>query len=76
MEASGFRRRFGHLTRFVREFPALLLRDPVLRSSAQAGRVEVDLRHDDDDFRLRVRDDGQGIDAAVLANQGLCDGGR
>jgi signal transduction histidine kinase len=38
---------------------------------AQAGRVEVDIRSDDDEFRLRVRDDGQGIDAAVLANQGL-----
>jgi protein tyrosine phosphatase (PTP) superfamily phosphohydrolase (DUF442 family) len=32
MEAFGFRRRFAHLTRFVREFPSLLLRDPVLKS--------------------------------------------
>jgi signal transduction histidine kinase/ligand-binding sensor domain-containing protein len=38
---------------------------------AHAGRVEVDIRYDDDQFRMRVRDDGQGIDAAVLANQGL-----
>ena len=37
---------------------------------AQAGRVEVDLRYDDEQFRLRVRDDGKGIDPAVLANQG------
>jgi signal transduction histidine kinase/ligand-binding sensor domain-containing protein len=38
---------------------------------AQAGRVEVDIRYDDEQFRLRVRDDGKGIDPAVLANQGL-----
>jgi len=33
--------------------------------------VEVELRYDDEQFRLRVRDDGQGIDPKVLANQGL-----
>jgi signal transduction histidine kinase/ligand-binding sensor domain-containing protein len=38
---------------------------------AQARRVEVELRYDDEQFRLRVRDDGIGIDANVLANQGL-----
>ena len=38
---------------------------------AQAGRVEVEIRYDHEQFRLRVRDDGQGIDPAVLANQGL-----
>ena len=38
---------------------------------AQAGRVEVEIRYDDGQFRLRVRDDGKGIDPAVLANQGL-----
>jgi signal transduction histidine kinase len=38
---------------------------------AQAGRVEVEIRYDRDDFRLRVRDDGQGIDQAVLAAQGI-----
>ena len=38
---------------------------------AQAGRVEVDIRYDDQQFRLRVRDDGKGIDPAVLANQGV-----
>ena len=38
---------------------------------AHAGRVEVDIRYDEEQFRMRVRDDGQGIDAAVLANQGL-----
>jgi signal transduction histidine kinase len=38
---------------------------------AHAGRVEVDIRYDREQFRMRVRDDGRGIDAAVLATQGL-----
>ena len=38
---------------------------------AQAGRVEVEIHYDDEQFRLRVRDDGRGIDPEVLANQGL-----
>jgi signal transduction histidine kinase len=38
---------------------------------AQAGRIEVDIRYDDEQFRMRVRDDGIGIDRNVLANQGL-----
>ena len=38
---------------------------------AHAGRVEVEIRYDHEEFRLRVRDDGKGIDPAVLANQGL-----
>ena len=38
---------------------------------AQAGLVEVEIRYDDDEFRLRVRDDGKGIDPKVLATQGL-----
>ena len=38
---------------------------------ADAGRVEVEIHYDDEQFRLRVRDDGKGIDPAVLANQGL-----
>ena len=29
---------------------------------AHAGRVEVEIRYDTEEFRLRVRDDGQGID--------------
>jgi protein tyrosine phosphatase (PTP) superfamily phosphohydrolase (DUF442 family) len=33
MEAFRFRRRFAHLTRFVREFPTLMLRHPGLSSS-------------------------------------------
>ena len=38
---------------------------------AQSGRVEVEIRYDNEQFRLRVRDDGRGIDPEVLANQGL-----
>ena len=38
---------------------------------AHAGRVEAEIRYDNDEFRLRVRDNGKGIDPAVLANQGL-----
>ena len=37
---------------------------------AQAGRVEVEIRYDDEHLRLRVRDDGKGIDPKVLASQG------
>jgi len=38
---------------------------------AEAGRVEVEIRYDRDEFRLRVRDDGKGIDQTVLAAQGV-----
>jgi signal transduction histidine kinase len=58
-----------------------LVRDEVYKIAAEALRnafrhahatgVEVELRYDDKEFRLRVRDDGDGIDAKVLANQGL-----
>jgi signal transduction histidine kinase len=37
---------------------------------AHARKVEVEIRYDDEQFRLRVRDDGKGIDAAVLSHQG------
>ena len=37
---------------------------------AHAGRVEVEIRYDTEQFRLRVRDDGQGIDPKVLATHG------
>jgi signal transduction histidine kinase len=33
---------------------------------AGARRIEVDIRYEDRQFHLRVRDDGQGIDRAVL----------
>ena len=38
---------------------------------AHAQRVEVDLRYDHEQFRLRVRDNGQGIAPNVLANEAL-----
>ena len=38
---------------------------------AQAKQVEVEVHYDDDQFRLRVRDDGKGIDAAALSSHGL-----
>jgi signal transduction histidine kinase len=38
---------------------------------AEAGQVEAEIRYDDKEFRLRVRDDGKGIDPAVLARQGI-----
>ena len=37
---------------------------------AQARQVEVEIRYDSDQFRLRVRDDGKGIDPAVLSQLG------
>jgi signal transduction histidine kinase len=36
---------------------------------AQASRVEVEIRYDREQFRLRVRDDGRGIDPGVLGGQ-------
>jgi signal transduction histidine kinase len=33
---------------------------------AQASEVEIDIRYDQRQFSLRVRDDGKGVDAAVL----------
>ena len=56
-----------------------ILRDEVYRIAAEALRnaflhanakqVEVEIRYDNDRFRLRMRDDGKGIDAAVLSAQ-------
>jgi signal transduction histidine kinase len=37
---------------------------------AQARKVEVEIRYDDDQFRLRVRDDGKGMDHSVIPDQG------
>lgn len=37
---------------------------------AQARQIEVEIRYDDAQFRLRVRDDGKGIDPALLSNEG------
>jgi len=36
---------------------------------AQARQIEVEIRYDHEQFRLRVRDDGKGIDRAILAGQ-------
>ena len=57
-----------------------ILRDEVYKISAealrnafqhaQARKVEVEIRYDDEQFRLRVRDDGKGIDPAILSRQG------
>jgi len=38
---------------------------------AQARQIEVEIRYDTEQFRLRVRDDGRGIDPAVLSRQGI-----
>jgi signal transduction histidine kinase len=38
---------------------------------AEAAQVEVEIRYDRDEFRLRVRDDGKGINQAILAAQGI-----
>jgi signal transduction histidine kinase len=35
---------------------------------AQAGRIEVEIRYASDEFRLRVRDDGKGVEKAVLSH--------
>ena len=37
---------------------------------AEARKVDVDIRYDNEQFRLLVRDDGKGIDPAVLSGQG------
>ena len=37
---------------------------------ARAKQIEVEIRYDDEQFRLRVRDDGKGIDQALLSTGG------
>jgi ligand-binding sensor domain-containing protein/signal transduction histidine kinase len=56
-----------------------ILRDEIYRIAAEALRnafrhaearqVEVEIRYDNQQFRLRVRDDGKGINTAVLSGQ-------
>jgi signal transduction histidine kinase/ligand-binding sensor domain-containing protein len=58
-----------------------ILRDEIYKIAAealrnafrhsQAQQVEVEIRYDKDQFRLRVRDDGKGIDREVLASEGV-----
>lgn len=62
-----------------RDLPPIL-RDEIYRIAAEALRnafrhadarhVEVEIRYDNQQFRLRVRDDGKGMDTAVLSGQG------
>jgi signal transduction histidine kinase len=57
-----------------------ILRDEVYRiageavrnafNHAQAQRIEVEIRYDEREFRLRVRDDGKGIDPKLLKEGG------
>jgi ligand-binding sensor domain-containing protein/signal transduction histidine kinase len=57
-----------------------ILRDEIYRVAAEAMRnafrhaearqIEVEIRYDDNQFRLRVRDDGKGMDPSVLAAHG------
>jgi len=57
-----------------------ILRDEIYKIAAEALRnafqhaearhVEVEIRYDDEQFRLRVRDDGKGIEPAVLSGEG------
>jgi signal transduction histidine kinase/ligand-binding sensor domain-containing protein len=56
-----------------------ILRDEIYKIAAealrnafrhsQARQIEVEIRYDDEQFRLRVRDDGKGIDPAILSSQ-------
>ncbi len=57
-----------------------ILRDEIYKIAAealrnsfrhsQARQIEIEIRYDDEQFRLRVRDDGKGIDPAILSSQG------
>jgi signal transduction histidine kinase/ligand-binding sensor domain-containing protein len=56
-----------------------ILRDEIYKIAAEALRnafrhsrarqIEVEIRYDNEQFRLRVRDDGKGIDPAILSRQ-------
>jgi len=56
-----------------------ILRDEIYKIAAEALRnafrhsqaqhIEVEIRYDNEQFRLRVRDDGKGIDPAILSSQ-------
>ncbi|MGB8775416.1 MAG: two-component regulator propeller domain-containing protein, partial [Terriglobales bacterium] len=57
-----------------------ILRDEIYKIAAealrnafrhsQAHQIEVEIRYDTEQFRLRVRDDGKGVDPAILSSQG------
>ena len=40
---------------------------------SQARNIEVEIIYDSREFRLRIRDDGRGIDPAILENGGRAD---
>ena len=56
-----------------------ILRDEIYKIAAEALRnafhharakqIEVEIRYDNEQFRLRVRDDGKGMDPAILSSQ-------
>jgi signal transduction histidine kinase len=45
------------------------LRDEVYRIAGEAQRIDVEIRYDERQLRLRVRDDGKSIDAKHLDEQ-------
>jgi len=57
-----------------------ILRDEIYKIAAEALRnafrhsrarqIEAEIRYDTEQFRLRVRDDGRGVDPAILSSQG------
>src|SRR4029077_1805434 len=57
-----------------------ILRDEIYKIAAealrnafrhsQARQIEVEVRYDNEQFRLRVRDDGKGVDPAILSSHG------
>jgi signal transduction histidine kinase/ligand-binding sensor domain-containing protein len=57
-----------------------IVRDEIYRIAAEAlrnalrhshaGQIEVELRYDNEQFRLRIRDNGKGIEPAVLSSRG------
>jgi signal transduction histidine kinase/ligand-binding sensor domain-containing protein len=57
-----------------------ILRDEIYKIAAEALRnafrhaharqIEVEIRYDNEQFRLRVRDNGKGVDPAILSSQG------
>jgi signal transduction histidine kinase len=57
-----------------------ILRDEIYRVAAEALRnafrhakarqIEVEIRYDNEQFRLRVRDDGKGMDPTILSSDG------
>ena len=57
-----------------------ILRDEIYRIAAEAlqnafhharaRQIEVEIRYDHDQFRLRVRDDGKGMDLAAISHRG------